>query len=77
MTSAFVQTVKVNGFTGLWRGLTANLLKVRKFLISEFYKDSSACFKVHLNPKYFFRLNKSLHLFEAWFAFLNLILTSL
>ena len=31
MTSAFVQTVKVNGFTGLWRGLTANLLKVRMF----------------------------------------------
>ena len=31
MTSAFVQTMKVNGMTGLWRGLTANLLKVRKF----------------------------------------------
>ena len=25
--------------------------------------------KVHLNPKYFFRLNKSLHLFETHFAF--------
>ena len=34
MTSAFVQTVKVNGVTGLWRGLTATVLKVRKFLIS-------------------------------------------
>ena len=33
--------------------------------------------KVHLNPKYFFRLNKSLHLFETHFAFLNLILTFL
>ena len=31
--------------------------------------------KVHLNPKYIFRLNKSLHLFETHFAFLNLILT--
>lgn len=28
MTSAFVQTVKVNGVTGLWRGLLANLLKI-------------------------------------------------
>lgn len=28
MTSAFVQTVKVNGITGLWRGLTAYLLKI-------------------------------------------------
>jgi len=28
MTSAFVQTVKVNGLPGLWRGLTANLLKI-------------------------------------------------
>ena len=45
MTSAFVQTVKVNGFTGLWRGLTANLLKVRKVLIPEFYKDSSVRLK--------------------------------
>ena len=36
MTSAFVQTVQVNGLAGLWRGLTANLLKVRKFLISGF-----------------------------------------
>ena len=34
-------------------------------------------FKVHLNPKYFFRLNKSLHLFETHFVFLNLILTFL
>ena len=33
--------------------------------------------QVHLNPKYFFRLNKSLHLFETYFAFLNLILTFL
>ena len=33
--------------------------------------------KVHLNPRYFFRLNKSLHLFETHFAFLNLILTFL
>ena len=31
--------------------------------------------KVHLNPKYFFCLNKSLHLFKMHFAFLNLILT--
>lgn len=28
MTGALVQTVKVNGITGLWRGLTANLLKI-------------------------------------------------
>lgn len=28
MTGAFVQTVKVNGITGLWRGLSANLLKI-------------------------------------------------
>ena len=33
--------------------------------------------KVHLNPKYFFHLNKSLHLFEMHLAFLNLILTFL
>ena len=32
MTSAFVQTVKINGVTGLWRGLTANLLKVDIFM---------------------------------------------
>ena len=34
-------------------------------------------FKVHLHPKYFFRVNKSLHLFETHFAILNLILTFL
>ena len=34
-------------------------------------------FEVHLNPKYFFRLNRSLHLFEMHFGFLNLILTFL
>ena len=28
-------------------------------------------FKVHLTPKYFFRLNKSLHLFETHYVFLN------
>lgn len=28
MTGALVQTVKVNGTTGLWRGLSANLLKI-------------------------------------------------
>ncbi|EDO35337.1 predicted protein [Nematostella vectensis] len=28
MSSCFVQTVRVNGFTGLWRGLVAHLLKV-------------------------------------------------
>ena len=28
--------------------------------------------KVHLTPKYFFRLNKSLHLFETHCAFLSL-----
>ena len=39
MTSAFVQTMKVNGMTGLWRGLTANLLKVRKFQISYFWEN--------------------------------------
>ena len=33
--------------------------------------------KVHLNPKYFFCLNKSLHLFEKHLAILNLILTFL
>ena len=33
--------------------------------------------KVHLNPKYFFRLIKSLHQFETHVAFLNLILTFL
>ena len=33
--------------------------------------------KVHLNPKYFFCLNKSLHLFKTHFAFFNLILTFL
>ena len=27
--------------------------------------------KVHLTPKYFFRLNKSLHLLETHCAFLN------
>ena len=32
---------------------------------------------MHLNPKYFFRLNKSLHLFETHLTFLNLILTFL
>ena len=41
------------------------------------YQDNASLskFKVHLNPKYFFRLNKSLHLFETHFAYLNLILT--
>ena len=29
-------------------------------------------FKVHLTPKYFFRLNNSLHLFETHCAFLHL-----
>ena len=33
--------------------------------------------KVHLNPKYFFGLNKSLHLFETHLAVLNLIWTFL
>ena len=28
-------------------------------------------FKVHLTPKYFFRLSKSLHLFETHCTFLN------
>ena len=31
--------------------------------------------KVHLTPKYFFRLNRSLHVFETHCTFLNLILT--
>ena len=44
-------------------------------MIQEYYYGSNL--KVHLNPKYSFRLNKSLHLFEAHFAFLNLILTFL
>ena len=38
-----------------------------------FYKS----IKVHLNPKYIFCLNKSLHLLETHFAFLNLIFTFL
>jgi hypothetical protein len=29
MVDAFKQTVRKNGFMGLWRGTTANLLKVR------------------------------------------------
>ena len=29
-------------------------------------------FKVHLTPKYFFRLNKSMHLFETHCAYLPL-----
>ena len=37
MTSAFVQTVKINGVTGLWRGLTANLLKVDIFTYSNLF----------------------------------------
>ena len=48
----------------------ASALRVRK-------SQNGSGFKVHLNPKYFFRLNKSLHLFETHFAFLNLILTFL
>lgn len=32
MTSAFNQTVKVNGVSGLWRGMTATLLKVIQLL---------------------------------------------
>ena len=32
MTSAFIQTVKVNGISGLWRGMTATLLKVTQLL---------------------------------------------
>ena len=34
--------------------------------------DIHCMFKVHLTPKYFFRLNKSLHLFEMHCAFLPL-----
>ena len=34
-------------------------------------------FKVHLTPKYFFRLNKSLHLFEKHCAFLSLFIPNL
>ena len=33
MTSAFNQTVKVNGVSGLWRGMTATLLKVIQLLL--------------------------------------------
>ena len=33
----------------------------------------AASFKVHLAPKYFFRSNKSLHLFETHCAFLPLL----
>ena len=43
MISAFVQTMKVNGVTGLWRGLTANLLKVREVLILEFSNRILPC----------------------------------
>ena len=45
------------------------------FCLSKFCNEKK--FQVHLNPKYFFRLNKLLHLFEMHFAFLNLILTFL
>ena len=42
------------------------------------YMETGVCdlevafFKVHLTPKYFFRLNNSLHLFETHCAFLHL-----
>ena len=35
------------------------------------FKSKLGEFKVHLTPKIFFRLNKSLHLFETLCAFLN------
>ena len=37
-----------------------------------FVKNSVLMFKVHLTPKYFFRLNNSLHLFETHCVFLHL-----
>ena len=40
-----------------------------------FRLENASFLKVHLNPKYFFGLNKSLHLFETHLAVLNLILT--
>ena len=33
MVDCFVQTIKINGVTGLWRGNTANLLKVQTILL--------------------------------------------
>ena len=41
------------------------------------YRGPGVRGKVRLIPKYFFHLNKSLHLFETHFTFLNLILTFL
>ena len=32
-----------------------------------YIRSKDTHFEVHLNPKYFFRLNKSLHLFEMHF----------
>ena len=53
-----------------------------RFFLANFFnlrqsptKNSSSVtvrFKVHLTPKYFFRLNNSLHLFETHCAFLHL-----
>ena len=39
-------------------------------MLVEFNFQLSTLFKVHLTPKYFFRLNNSLHLFETHCAFL-------
>ena len=41
-------------------------------VLSETDLAVGAEFKVHLTPKYFFRLNNSLHLFETHCAFLHL-----
>ena len=51
------------------------LLKCQ-FTISHEHNNSFN-FKVHLDPKYFLRLNKSLHLFETHLPFFTLILTFL
>ena len=57
----------------------SNIFKLNNNLYAYQLRNQSrlAMVKVHLNPKYFFCLNKSLHLFETHFAFLNLILTFL
>ena len=43
-----------------------------KTIVSVVSRVVKALFKVHLTPKYFFRSNKSLHLFDTHCAFLPL-----
>ena len=53
-------------FSFAWQ-IARGMVRPRSF----FHTERSSSVKVHLTPKYFIRLNKSLHLFSTYCAFLN------